>query len=312
MFYSLNRIIGFTGKPPKASLERDYAVHLVCKHLLEHPVEHSVEDMVEELYLDRHALGYTLNSLGHAKIIDYFSPRRDIEGKRIRGYAKKIVNPEKIVQLNSEDVYQEIRRTKPRFYERGILQKVITFIKENPSSEFEYNSMAETLNIHPARVFRILSILTRLGYLQSEFIGRTISKALGNRFTELLYTTLLYPIETIAESLDLKTSPGLYDQLEFYRIHPDIAVTHRQRQLESYDQERNRRGPEEGKKLRELILNLLESGQQKKLSLIVEEVNERSSKTPSPQTIRNQLNRLIKDEKAVKPETGYYQRSPLS
>jgi hypothetical protein len=313
MFYSLNRIIGFTAKSPKASLGRAYAVHLVCKYLLEHTVEHSVEDLVEELYLDRNVVGYTLNSLGHARIIDYFSPHRDIQGKTAKGYAKKVVNPEKIAQLNSEYVYREIREKKPSFHEKGILQKVITFIKDNPSYEFEYNSMSKTLEIHPARVLYILSILTRLGYLNGNFTGRTISKASANRFTELLCTTLLYPIETIAESLDLKTAPDLYDRLEFYRIHPDTAVTHRQRQLELYDLERNRRGPEEGKKLRGLVLNLLEVSQKKKLSLIVEELNKgNGSRTPNQQTIRNQLNRLIKDGKAVRVEEGYYQKSPLS
>lgn len=199
-------------------------------------------------------------------------------------------------------------KEKKPYLRKRCISRVIEMIIQNPDELYEYNEVAKKLGISSNHVSNCLSVLSELGYMESEFSGRKIeSIAKANEHTRDLWEDLLDPIGKVSINCDPYAYSGFYDVLYMYMSNEDERRKAIQNQLLIYDMERSGIGHKGGEELRDIILNVLAQGEMK-LSHVWEEVNKSSSRKLSQGAVLKQLSNLVRSGNVEKVEKGYYRR----
>jgi len=306
-YRSMLRVFGATNKPRNARSRRGFAVYKVIKLLAENPRKiYRKADIAECTGLPVPVLCLALNSLGQAGIIDYESSYREKNGRRLTGWAQYRLVDKSLLRKQSEELYVELRKERPRCYLKTYLESVIECIKNDPDGIYSTDSF-RILKIDSGYISKILSFLKRRGFLESDYQGGVIqSKAKANKNTHLIWESLLKPIEAIADRLDANDYKGFYEALQFYESSPDTRENHTQRMLAQYDRERLRGGSKSSDYIDSILVGL--SKKVMKLSEITELVNRSRTVNLRPDIIRYHLRGLIRSGTFEKPEKGFYRR----
>lgn len=143
-------MLGFAIKSREARYRASYSRYRIIKFLAENPREEfRREDTIQALpELDESCTLSTLNSLGEAEAIDYYSPSRDVKGKRASGWVERTL----VKSLEEEEIISNVRKETLYFTNLGDLRSVIKYINENSNDVFEYNRLSEKLGIYPTIV----------------------------------------------------------------------------------------------------------------------------------------------------------------
>ena len=305
-YCSLWRILGACHS--KYEYRRGFVVSRIIKLLAENPEsKFTLTEISNELKLDQTTASHALNSLAKAGVIGYFSPHIDVEGKRNKGWAKYILAKE----LDEDDkIIEEAKDLRPKFTSSGCLRKTIDYIRRHPNEAFEHNKLSKELGIDPSSTSQCLSILSELGYLESQLKGeKTKSVVRANECTKVLWEELFGPIERVAYSLNPYDSK-FRERLEYYQNHEEEWKNAVKRQLEIYNEERSQIGVKGGEEIRRLILLVLSQHKEgMKASHIYQKVNEISSRKLSYHSILSHLRYLERIGMVKNLERGYYRQT---
>ena len=282
------------------------AVYRVIEELIKSGVPLREQDLIERTGLSE-TIGDTLDSLGYSEerpgFIDYESPSREIQGRRPSGWAIYKAK-ESVQRADPEDVYQRARKIREGFHSKTDLVNVLDHVKKNSDKEFTGEKVAETVEISPKNASSCLSILSDLGYLESTFNGKTLSRAAANKYTRMFWREFLEPIGIVAQTMD-PTLPEFRSALEYYSSHNSEREAAIRRQMGIYNNERSNIGPEGGEILRDLVLSVLAT-EPKKASQIAHEINARSERKLKSNTISIHLRAMAKKRIIAQTGRGYY------
>lgn len=300
-FNSMWRLLGASAS--STDQRRPLAVFKVVEFLIKHSGNLRTMDIAEGLVgqVGDTAVSSILNNLGDdekgqgAGIIHYESPSRDIQGKSASGLSKYgLINVDKLQDIDS--LYAEIRKRKKYFRDKVCLTKIAHYILQNPKDYYEYNELAEELDINKSNIPFVLSILSDLNVLdhQSMFkVNETQSQASATDLTKMFYERVLLPIKEAAYTL----TPPPYEPLE------PSKLTYL---LQNYSQERSYIGPQGGEEVREIIVTTLVKLGEAKLSHIAEEYNQITERKLRRGAIYNELIVLTEKGLIKRPKRGYY------
>lgn len=190
---SMWRILG--GIQSKSNQRRQLVVYHIVKFLVENSGYHRLTDIEEASKHQIHhsVLSQTINLLSQSVLIEYQSPTRDINGVSASGWVNYALSENYkpfVSLLNPNLVYKKIQNRRLGFYEKDYLQKILEFIKNKPSIQYESNELSDKLSIGKSDVSRVLSALADIGVLFriKDFKGRELmSKAKANDLTKMFY-----------------------------------------------------------------------------------------------------------------------------
>ena len=288
--------------------KRPLAVYNLVKFFVEHSGWHRHTDIKKALdgnneEIDKGVLSRYLDLLGGAGIIDYGSPKRDLNGKRPKGWSTYVVDGKKLLEEDNTTLIGKLIQSRPYLYYPAQLNKIIDFIRNNKDLSYECNSISEKLKIPMSHIPGILVTLSDIGLLRNEsgFIGGKIeSRTRGNELTGMIWEILLSPAYHSASTL----SPIDTNYLRFEREKHDLL-------LSNYQEERVRIGLAGGQEIRDAILNLLAKGGEMKRSHIYNEVKGIIQRDINPASLRRHLLNLTKQGKIKNgSKFGYFSMAP--
>lgn len=236
----------------------------------------SRKEIIEETGLNRSVVSKILNRWGESGIIDYYSPRRDEQGKTTKEWSQYFVKDiEEFINLEPEEIYLEAEKSQEKLKERELKKNMIEIIEEI-QTRIKYDD-ADPVTRHSFQNGRensyCLSLLENLGYLEAPIKGtETHSIATGNQNTMILREEFLEPLGVTAVTLDPTLHPKYTEALEEYRKNEANRLEEIQRQLEIYQREKIHQGSDRGERIRNLIRDYLPEGEIK-LSELSTKVN---------------------------------------
>ena len=287
----------------KTEKRRPSAVSKILRFLVENKGEYRVSDLIDEFEgeIDDEVVSLVLNSLGHAGIIDFESPYREIKGKKARGWVTYSLNEESKERLsNFDEIYSQVIECRPYFSDlRSWLRRIVEYIAMHPDEIYESNKISEALKAYPNDVSRCLSALEEIGILKREsgFKGGEIhSRARANDLTRMLCDDILYPAHELATTLNPRgLEPVKLDASDVEEF------------LMNYKEERTHLGVAGGIEVRDVILRILEERKEPvKLSEIIEKGNEILGRDLTPKAFCRHLFHLIRSGEIEKIGKGYY------
>jgi len=293
-FDSMWRILSSVSS--KTEHRRPLGLFKVVEYLVNNPRFHRRQDLAGAFQgkIDDTVISSILNSLGYAGIIDYESPERDIQGERARGWATRRSDQ----PIGFQEALEKIREIRGGFHHTGYLQAVINHIEANPDEVYERNELANKLRIGQSNISTILSLLQKIGGLKEEsgFKGGEIqSSARANDLTKSLYDRVLFPTQNTAQTLEPLHKKPLTRDL--------VSVL-----LENYEEERTRKGPQGGKEVRDILLQLLSQHEQMKVSYLAEQGNNILDRELSRLAWQYQIQVLVKGGEIEKTGRGVYRK----
>ena len=308
-YSSLWRLLSAASKRPEARYRAGYTRYKIIELLSKNPKdEFRREDIIHELReLDDIVISNTINSLGKTGAIEYYSPHRDVNGKRVRDLSRYTLV--KNLDLTEEEI-QEIRSKRLYFTDIGLLRSVINYIEKSPNEIFNRNELSKKIRVNPGRISKCLSLLCSCGYLSSTLIGRenrSIEKA--NEITPILWEEIFEQIGKVSLNLD-SNAPAYRDFFDYYSEHKTEWNRAIKTQLNIYNRERSHIGPTGGNELRSLILGILPTKitnpDGMKLSHVIEEVNRRSIRKVGGHAIFSNLIKLKDEGQVEKLKRAHY------
>lgn len=299
-YVSMNRVLGNIGST--TDKRPQLLIFDIVKFLVEHEGKYRQTDLLQDPAFRNYSAIDLRNGLTHLDmvgVLKYQSATKEQQGKRPKGWSiYEAVDPASLEKIDISQVYQLIRSGPKRFFEKGLLQAVLEYIKRNPDQAFNSESLSLTLNKHTTGASRILNALESVGILKVQddgFQGHVRqSSAESNKITHLFYSTVLEPASKIAESLL---------PLPLRSFDPDRLNVF----IERYTSERNRKGPGTGDEARNLALSILAGGEEIKLSDLLQRFNTLSGINLSASGLGNNLDLLKRNGLIFQPRPGYYQ-----
>ena len=288
--------------------KRPLVVYNLVKFFVEHSGWHRHTDIKKALdgnneEIDKGVLTRYLDSLGGAGIIDYESPKRDLNGKRPKGWSTYVVDGKKLLEEDNTTLIGKLIQSRPYLYYPAQLNKIIDFIRNNQDLSYECNGISEKLKIPMSHIPGTLVTLSDIGLLRNEsgFIGGKIeSRTRGNELTRMIWEILLSPAYHSASTL----SPIDTNYSRFDREKHDLL-------LSNYQEERVHIGLAGGQEIRDAILNLLAHGEEMKRSHIYNEVKGIIRRDINQSSLRRHLLNLTKQGKIQNgSKFGYFSMAP--
>ncbi len=299
-YVTMNRILGAPYKSMPAAHRHGYAIYKVVKLLVENPdKDFRVTDFIAHTELNDTTLGYALNILGNFGVISYYSPYRDVHGKRASGWAVVKVKRE-ICEADFDDIYERAIGTR-KFYKK-YLNLVLEFCKNHVHEELDYTKIAKSLGIDKSAVSKCIRVLRDFGYLEGEIKGgEKISSAMCTPHTIRLWQDLFTDVERIA--MDMKVYPELGRALRIYEEDESLRLDHVRRWMDLYEAESTRLGHRHNI-LKQRILKKL-TRDRIKLSVVLELLRDEGFEG-SRQNVSSILKNLKRSGKVVSDRKGYY------
>lgn len=294
---SLWKLLGAFNKNTVARYRSGYTRYKIIKFLSEHPKEEFRKtDLVQALpELDDIVISDTLNSLGEAGVIDYYSSRGS-------GWSEYTL----VKKLNEEEIVSNAMKIMPQFRNIGYLRSVIGYVNKNSNEVFKYDKLSEKLGIRKNQVSACLSIMHSTGYLSAKLKGKEImSIAKANEITQIVEEELIEPIERISYNLNPNIS-GFRNRFDYYLEHKEEWKEARKTHVKVYDEERTQLGPPGGKELRSFIVSVLYNKDKMKITQVREEVKNLRRKNVGGNTILLQLRNLENQGKVKRLSKSYY------
>lgn len=296
-FDSMWRIIGSPSS--QTDRRRPWAVFKVIEFLIQNPGFHRCEDLIKNLgeQINYAVISHVLNSLGKTGIIDYYSPFRDIDGKRTKGWIAYKLRSRQSLQ-DFDNLYQAIKDEIEYFENKGMLGRLRDYILENPDTAYEANAVAQRLAVDRSTLIsHLFSSLAKIKVLQKETEltgGEIQSQASANDLTKMFNDMVLSIVRAVADTLTSPpTKPLDPPKLTYF--------------LQNYQTERSYVGPTGGEEVRECIIAILANyPEPMKLSHITQEYNHLADRQLFNHSIRSQLRVLIDQGLVKSPRKGYY------